>query len=124
MRYVYQRNGAPLLSWRRAPPQETRGADAKALGGYEDYPGGQLLNVDGVKAAQAMGCGCSPGLGSLAGSSLDGPTVEMPLPRAGAPEPLPSIGGITDTISGLSTPVKIAGAVGLYLLYKKLSKRR
>ena len=122
MKYAYQNGGSPLLSWRRAAPQETRAADAKALG-------------------------------SLGGSSLDGPTLE--LPRAGAPEPVGGVvyesdggfrhpmknalgcsgcgGGkvmesmgnsIVDKVAGLSMPVKIAGAVGLFLLYKKLKKKK
>ncbi len=39
----------------------------------------------------------------------------------------PSMGGIADVttfISQMSTPVKIAGVVGLFLLYKKMSKKR
>lgn len=102
MRYAYQRNGAPLLSWRGGTaPQGTRAADAKALG------------------------------------SLGEPTLE--LPRAGAPEPLPALagcgckgtvsgiigqpmGGIVDTITKAPMVAKVAGAVGLYFLYKKMKK--
>lgn len=115
MKYAYQRNGAPLLSWNRAPPQGSRAADARALGG--------LGSLEGH---------------SIKGSSLDGPTLE--LPRAGAPEPVGGLGcgctaigdvapaaaptGLVDKIGALSTPVKIAGVVGAYLLYKKLTKKK
>lgn len=123
MRYAYQYNGRPLLSWKRAPPQQTRAADAKSLGAYEDFPGGQLINIDGQKAAQAMGCACSTvGMGSLAGSSLDGPTLEMPLPRPGAPEPLPTLGAID--LASIPTPVKLAAAAGIaYLIFKRKKRR-
>lgn len=64
------------------------------------------------------------------GSSLGG--LVLPLP--GAPEPIngamgacachktSAMSGILDTVSGLSLPVKIAGAVGIVLLYKHLRK--
>lgn len=32
-RYIYQRRGGPLLSWAGGPPYQSRGADAKSLGG-------------------------------------------------------------------------------------------
>lgn len=94
MKYAYQRQGGPLLNWTRAAPQQTRAADAKALG-----------------------CGCGPSLGSLGDDSLGA----MELPRPGAPEP---IAGVVDTVTRLPLPAKIAGAVGLYFLFKKLKKRR
>jgi len=86
MRYAYQRGGSPILSWDRAPPQQSRAADAKSLG-------------------------CA-GMGSLEGSSLSDPTITMPLPRAGAPEPLPTLsglGGVTAT-AGRAKRSKLARA--------------
>lgn len=53
MRYAYQRDGRPLVSWRTGIPPQSRAADARSLG-------------------------------SLGGTTLDGPT----LPAPGAPEPL------------------------------------
>jgi hypothetical protein len=87
MKYVYQRTGAPLLSWKNAPPQQTRAADTKALG-----------------------CGCGAGLGSLEGSTLSGPTVSMPLPRAGAPEPIPDV--MTGRAAGTALSDFPGGTVG------------
>lgn len=31
-RYIYQRSGGPLLTWRNGPPRQTRAADTVALG--------------------------------------------------------------------------------------------
>jgi len=99
--YAYQRSGHPLLSWKNGPPNQSRSGD-------------------------------TVGLGSLAEPTLV-------LPRPGAPEPIngcechgksgvgsiaDSIDEVLDTITGLSMPVKVAGAVGLFLLYKKLKKKR
>ncbi len=144
-RYLYQRTGGPLLSWKHAAPQQTRASDTKALGGYESYPGGQLVRVAGAKVGQAAGLGCSgctglQGFGSLSGSSLDGPTVSMPLPRAGAPEPLPTLGSYTpvyESDGGFrhpmrgpfgampeASPLNLAIGAGVaFALYKLLKKR-
>lgn len=87
MKYAYQRAGGPILSW------------------YGSTPPHQ------TRAADAAA------LGSLAGSSLDGPTLILPLP--GAPEPILSgVGGCSCSGScGCGTPLSgIADAVpGGYL---------
>lgn len=143
MKYIYQRGGAPLLKWRNSAPQQSRASDAKSLGGYESFPGGQLVRVAGARVGQAsgLGCGgCGKGLGSLEGSSLDGPTVSMPLPRPGAPEPLPSMGSyspVYESDGGFRHPMRgpfgavpeasprnIAIGVGVaYALYKIFGKK-
>ena len=129
-RYFYQRTGGPLLSWKNAPPQQTRSASTKALGGYEDFPGGQLLQIAGAKVGQASGLGCNgcgssskamQGFGSLAGTSLDGPTISMPLPRAGAPEPLPSLGAVP-ALNATNLAIGAGVAFALYSIFGK--KRR
>lgn len=107
MRYAYQRDGAPLLQWGMSAPRQSRAADAAALGSL----GG--------------------------GTTLDHPTLVLPLP--GAPEPV----GITrNGMSGCSctgtcgcgTPLSgIADAVpggyltlgvAAFLAWKFLKKRR
>lgn len=106
MKYAYQRTGAPLLSWDRAPPQQSRASDAKALG-----------------------CGCTASLGSLGDDTL-GASSAMPLPRAGAPEPIgaiPVVDGIANALTPVfgtaTTPVVLGGlAIGAYFLLKKLKK--
>lgn len=96
--YVYQRSGGPLLSWRSGPPNQARGADARSLGGYGD--GGPIKG----------------GLGSLSG-----PTVALPLPRPGAPEPVGGCGcGMgDDVVIDIVSPSFIAGcALGYFVLSK------
>jgi hypothetical protein len=105
--YPYQDWGKQL-TWRGGPPPQTRAADAASLG------------------------------------SLAGPTLE--LPRPGTPEFIPAdsgyagigdcgcgckgagtcraVGGVADTIAGLSTPMKVAAAVGIYFITAKLLKKR
>jgi hypothetical protein len=41
-RYIYQRHGAPLLSWAGGPPSQTRAADAKSLGDFSSPPGNRM----------------------------------------------------------------------------------
>lgn len=99
-RYIYQRRGGPLVRWDSVngrPPGQTRGADAKSLGG----------------------------LGSL-GPDGNGPLVHdvstgmqtRPLPQPGAPEYLGNVtgscgcqGAVGDDSSGVSWPTLFVGAV-------------
>lgn len=118
-RYIYQRNGRPILSWQRAAPSGTRAAETRSLGGYESFPGGQLVQIAGAKVGQASGLGCG-GCSMQGLGSLGEPTLEMPLPRAGAPEPLPSIGALPE-----ASPLNLAIGAGVaYALYKIFKKRR
>jgi len=64
MKFAYQRQGGPLLTWGMAAPPPARSAEARSLGSL----GG--------------------------GSSLDHPTLVLPLP--GAPEPI----GVTQAMGG------------------------
>lgn len=100
MQYPYQDWGKQL-TWRDAPPPGTRAGDTKGLG---DYYQGSFIK----------------------------------LPRAGAPEIIrdrtgyagtdcachdkTGVAGVVESISALSTPVKVAGAVGLYLLIKTMTR--
>lgn len=104
--YVYQRSGGPLLSWKNGPPRQTRAADAVSLGDLVLPRAGAPEPINGLGAYENNGgyLQTGPGMGCACAG--------------------PSMGGIVDSISGLSTPVKIAGAVGLFLLYKKLKKKR
>lgn len=99
---AYQNAGGPM-SWKHGPPVQSRAADAVSLG------------------------------------SLGDPTLVLPVP--GGPEPLnytmvpmsgcggckgkrKAMSGVSDTIAGLSTPVKVGGALLLaYLLHKHLKKK-
>jgi len=86
-RYVYQRSGGPLLSWRYAPPYQSRAGETRGLG------------------------------------SLDEPTIALPLPRGGAPEPVGDCGcgGRNDIVIDLMSPSFLVGAaVGAFLLSKLL----
>lgn len=89
--YVYRRSGAPLLTWKNGPPNQSRAADLMALG------------------------------------SLADPTLEVPLPRAGAPEPLGCCGGGRGGMDGFAiTGVAKAAGLGLaaLLAYRLLTKKR
>lgn len=89
-RYIYQRSGGPILSWR-----------------YGAIPG--------YRAAETRE------LGSLGGSSLDDPTITLPLPRPGAPEPVGDCGcGSKDVVNIdiLSPSFVIGAAVGAFILSK------
>lgn len=96
--YVYQRSGAPLLSWKHGPPNQSRGADARSLG--------------------ALG-------------SLSDPTIALPLPRPGSPEPVGGLGGCAchgkkpmgDIGSQLNSIPLWALALGGYFLFWKLKKK-
>lgn len=84
-KYVYQRRGGPLLSWKSGvAPAQSRAAEATALG-----------CSDCTSGAKAMGCGCS---------SKDAARV----PRQGAPEYL---GNYIATGDAPSTIAKIDDAV-------------
>lgn len=114
MKFAYQRQGGPIITWRNGIPRQTRAADTVALG-------------------------CC-GLGSLEGTSLDGSTI---LPAPGAPEPIgvtrPAMGGCSchgscgcggggGALSGLvdSVPGGMAtlAVVGLFVAWKVFGKRR
>lgn len=84
--YVYARNGAPLLSWKNGPPNQSRAADAKGLG------------------------------------SLGDPTITLPLPRPGSPEPVGCAGGCSggDVVIDLTSPSFWVGAAAGYFLLTKL----
>lgn len=116
-RYIFQRDGRPLLRWGDRAPTQSRGADTRALG--------------------------SLGGTSLGGTTLSAPTLELPVP--GGPEPMPmsglggdcgcsvkarcgcpdpGLGGVAETLGGLSTLQKVGAGVAIYLLYKHFKKRR
>lgn len=89
-RYVYQRSGAPLLTWKGGPPHQTRAADATSLG------------------------------------SLEGPTIALPLPRPGSPEPIGAYEANPRAMGGFdgTSLVKLAaiGTIG-FLAYTFIKKR-
>lgn len=65
MKYAYQRQGGPILSWNRAAPQQTRAADAKALGSLGgDTLGAMLLPMPGAPEpiSGLGGCGSCGGM--------------------------------------------------------------
>lgn len=112
MKFAYQRQGGPILSWRNGIPKQTRAADATSLG-------------------------CC-GLGSLEGTSLDGSTI---LPAPGAPEPIgvtrPALNGCSchgscgcsggDGLAGIAESVPggyLTIAVGIFIAWKVLGKKR
>lgn len=109
MKYIYERSGGPLIQWsgRNSAPMQTRAP------------------VDS--------------LGSLGDTTLSRPTLAEPtlvLPKPGAPEPLNgdcgcgckgagtcgggAMHGITDTV----TAHPVLAALGAYLAYKWLKKRK
>ena len=86
-RYIYQRGGAPLLSWRYAPPHQTRAGETRGLG------------------------------------SLGDPTIALPLPRPGAPEPVGGCGcgSSRDFVVDITSPSFLVGLlVGSIVLGKVL----
>lgn len=85
MKFAYQRGGAPLLSWQRNVPHQSRAADTVALGSLS---GGTLSGT------------------SLQGSTLEGSSL---LPRPGAPEP---IGVTRAAMSGLGANCSCSGTCG------------
>ena len=68
MKYAYQRQGGPILSWNRAAPQQSRAADSKALGslGGDSLGAMMLLPLPGSpEPITGMG-GCSScGMGDI-----------------------------------------------------------
>lgn len=99
MRYIYQRDGAPLIRWqgRNSAPMQTRAADTVALGSLGDptlvlpVPGG-VEPLNGISCKCGGSCGCSGG----------------------------GLHGITDTITG--NPVLAIGAA--YLAYRLFFKKK
>lgn len=70
MRYIYQRDGAPLVRWqgRNSAPSQTRAADAVSLGSLGDptivLPApGAPEPLNGVSCKCGGSCGCSGGMG-------------------------------------------------------------
>lgn len=101
MKYAYQRQGGPILSWKRAAPQQSRGADAKSLGSLS----GDTLGVDLLPRAGApepiSGCsGC--GMGAVTGT----------------------VTPADQSLINRNRMIAVAGVVGAFLLFKKLKKRR
>lgn len=85
MKFAYQRAGGPIVTWGKGGfPRQTRAADAVSLG--------------------CAPCAALLGMGSLAGSTLDRPT----LPAPGAPEPVGVSRGMP--LSGVSC--KCGGSCG------------
>lgn len=126
MRYAYQRNGTPLLSWKGGTaPQGTRAADAKALGAGLGSLGDPTLELPRAGAPEPLpalaGCACKGTTTGLIGQPM-GDYLSDPIP--GQYVEAAPLGGIVDTIRGLSLPVKIAGAIGIFFLWKKLAKRK
>jgi hypothetical protein len=62
-RYIYQRSGGPLLTWRNGPPRQTRAADCVALGSLGgDTSLGMPLPRPGAPEPLGEGdCGCKGG---------------------------------------------------------------
>ncbi len=108
-RYLYARNGAPILSWKNAPPQGSRAGDAKALGSL----GEPTLELPVPGGPEPLGgCGCKPKPSALAGCGCHGGEVAL------------TFSGVIETVSALSLPMKIAAGVGSYLLYKHIKRKR
>lgn len=108
MQYPYQNVGTQL-TWRDSAPFQTRGGDAKQLGSLGDpmlelpVPGGPEpiptnTGYSGYEAVGNCGCGCK-GTGCKAAASLG-------------------------AIDFKSPPVLAIAALGAFLLYKKMKKRR
>lgn len=58
-RYIYQRSGGPLLTWRNGPPRQTRAADTVALGSLGgDTTLGMPLPRPGAPEPLDGDCGC------------------------------------------------------------------
>jgi hypothetical protein len=110
-RYIYQRDGRPLLRWGDRAPAQSRGADARALGSL----GSTSLAVPTLELPVPGGPEPMPlsGLGSSCGCNA----------KVSCGCPATPLAGIADTLGGLSTTQKVLGAVGLYFLYKHLKKR-
>ncbi len=127
-RYAYQRNGAPLLSWRGGTaPQGTRGADCKALGSLSE-PTLELPRAGAPEPLPALaGCACKGTTTGLIGQPM-GDAYSLALPWGGHMQgqyvKAAPLSGIVDTVKALPLVAKIAGAVGLYFLFKKLTKKR
>lgn len=135
MRYAYQRNGRPLLSWRGGTaPQGTRAADTKALGslGGTSLDGssilGPTLELPRAGAPEPLGdCTCKGTTSGLIGQPM-GDAYSLAIPW-GAHHPMPgqyvhAVAGFADRVSALPLPVKVAAAGALYLLYRQMKKRR
>jgi hypothetical protein len=127
-RYAYQRNGAPLLSWRGGTaPQGTRAADCKALGSLSE-PTLELPRAGAPEPLPALaGCECKGTTSGLIGQPM-GDAFSLALPWGGHMQgqyvQAAPLSGIVDTVRALPLVAKIAGAVGLYFLWKKLTKKK
>lgn len=114
MKFAYQRSGAPLLSWKKRPPYQSRAADTVSLG-----------TLSGTSLSEP----------TLSGTTLDGSSL---LPRPGAPEPLDvtqsalsgcsckgscgcqgGMAGIADSVPGGYVTLGIGALVAWKLLFKK-----
>lgn len=117
MKFAYQRQGGPIITWRRGSiPRQSRAGETKSLG--------------------CAPCAAMLGMGSLEGTTLDHPT----LPAPGAPEPIGvarrpmsgidckcggtcgcsgGVGDIVDSIPGGYITVALGAAAALWLVLKR-----
>lgn len=115
MKYAYQRGGAPILSWKTTPPQQSRAGSIRSLGSLGN-PTLELPVPGGPEPLAGLGgCGCGGG---------PVPMQERPLAGDCGCKAKQALHGIADSISELSSVQKVGLGLGAYLLYKHFKKRR